>query len=315
MPLFFGALIIYISYIQFSDDERSKIYSAIKNANYFWVSLGVFLALVSHLLRAWRWGYMIKPLGIQPNFYHNIIAIGMGYAVNLLIPRGGELARAGVANRLDQIPMDKALGTIVAERVLDLLILLLLTATAILTGGPEIVNFFSGGINSAFAKAEWSELILYSLIAPIIGAIIYYLVKRTGIYKKIKGFLVGLLDGFSTIWTMKRKWLYLLHTVLIWALYVAMFYVCIFAIPETSSLGLSAVISAFVAGSFAVAFINGGFGAYPYLVAQVLLIYGISQVAGTSFGWILWTSQTLLVIFYGLVSLILLSFESRKIKI
>ncbi len=237
----------------------------------------------------------------------------MGYAVNLLIPRGGEIARAGVTNRLDGIPVDKALGTIVAERVLDLIILLGLTTVAIVLGGPEITEFFSAGFGSAFAKAEWSELLLYTTILTVILVLGFLVVKRMGFYSKAKTFVTGLMDGFSTIWTMKKKWLYLMHTILIWGLYVAMFYVCIFALPETSDLGISAVLSAFVAGSFAVAFINGGFGAYPYLVAQILAIYGISTVAGTSLGWILWTSQTLLIIVYGLVSLLLLSFATRQL--
>lgn len=109
---------------------------------------------------------------------------------------------------------------------------------------------------------------------------------------------------------MEQKWLYLAHTLFIWSMYLLMFYVSVFALPETALMPVSGILSAFVAGSFAVAFTNGGFGAYPYFIAQVLLLFGITETLGTSLGWILWTSQTALVLVYGLVSFIMLSIKN-----
>lgn len=312
LPLALGVFLIYISYSQFTSDQITEIKSNLIDADYFWILLGLALAFLSHLSRAWRWNYMLKAIGHKPAFLTNVMAIGTGYAMNLIIPRSGEVARAVVVNRVDQVPVDKAIGTIIAERVLDFLILLLITATSLTLSGDVIIDFFVERLNSAFAKADSSKLILYSIIAFISIAILVILFKYLKPFKKLKSFIAGLKDGFKTIWTMQQKWLYLLHTVFIWVMYLLMFYVCIFAIPGTALMPVSAILSAFVAGSFAVAFTNGGFGAYPYLIAQVLLLFGVSGTLGTSFGWILWLSQTALVLVYGLVSFIMLSIKNSR---
>ncbi|WP_292891317.1 lysylphosphatidylglycerol synthase transmembrane domain-containing protein [Nonlabens sp.] len=307
LPLLLGFFLIYYSYNQFTDLERDKIYSYLLDADYTWIVLSVILAFLSHLSRAWRWNYMLETLGASPKFITNIMAIGAGYAMNLIIPRSGEISRAAIVNRSDQVPMDKAIGTIIAERVLDLIVLLIITAVAILTAGDAIINFFKAHLNSAFAKAEPSKILLYSGIFIVLVFLIIFISRRIQLFNRLKSFILGVKEGFVTIWTMKKKWWYFFHTLFIWVMYVLMFYVSTFAIPGIGNIPLSALLCAFVAGSFAVAFTNGGFGAYPYFIAQVLLIFGISEPLGTSFGWILWLSQTLLVLVYGSLSLLLLS--------
>ncbi|WP_292901705.1 lysylphosphatidylglycerol synthase transmembrane domain-containing protein [Nonlabens sp.] len=307
LPLLLGFFLIYYSYNQFTDLERDKIYSYLLDADYTWIVLSVILAFLSHLSRAWRWNYMLETLGASPKFITNIMAIGAGYAMNLIIPRSGEISRAAIVNRSDQVPMDKAIGTIIAERVLDLIVLLIITAVAILTAGDAIINFFKAHLNSAFAKAEPLKILLYSGIFIVLVFLIIFISRRIQLFNRLKSFILGVKEGFVTIWTMKKKWWYFFHTLFIWVMYVLMFYVSTFAIPGIGNIPLSALLCAFVAGSFAVAFTNGGFGAYPYFIAQVLLIFGISEPLGTSFGWILWLSQTLLVLVYGSLSLLLLS--------
>ena len=307
LPLLLGVFIIYYSYNQFTQDQIEEIRSYIVTADYKWVFLSVFLAFLSHLSRAWRWNYMLQAMRYKPSFLTNVIAIGAGYAMNIFIPRSGEVARAAIINRSDQVPVDKALGTIIAERVLDVIMLLLITATAVLSAGNAIIDFFKDNLNSAFAKADTSKLFLYLSIFLLLIVLVVFIAKKVQLIGKIKGFLYGMKEGFMTIWTMKKKWLYLLHTLFIWGMYITMFYVTIYAIPGIASIPLSAILCAFVAGSFAVAFTNGGFGAYPYFIAQVLLIFGIEETLGSSFGWLLWLSQTSLVLVYGLVSLVLLA--------
>jgi hypothetical protein len=176
-----------------------------------------------------------------------------------------------------------------------------------LTASSEILGFFKNSLNSAFAKANPIKIVLYLSIFAIIVIAIILLLKKLKLMEKVRNFLLGIKDGFTTIWTMQDKWLYLAHTIFIWGMYLAMFYVCIFAIPDTDSMPISAVLCAFVAGSFAVAFTNGGFGAYPYLISQVLLLFSYSVTVGTAFGWIVWLSQTALVIVFGLVCFLLFS--------
>lgn len=304
-----GFFLIYHSYSQFTDEELDKVYSYLLKADYTWIILAVIFAFLSHLSRAWRWNYMLETLGTTPKFVTNVMAIGAGYAMNLIIPRSGEISRAAIINRSDRIPMDKAIGTIIAERVLDLILLLIITAIAILSAGDSIINFFKTRLSSSFAQAEPPKVLLYSGICIAIILLIAFISKRMRLYHKIKDFMIGMKEGFMTIWTMKKKGLYFLHSLFIWGMYVLMFYISIFAIPEIETLPISAILCAFVAGSFAVAFTNGGFGAYPYFIAQVLLFFGVPETLGTSFGWILWLSQTLMILVYGLISLLLLSLK------
>ena len=309
LPLFIGAWLIYYSYNQFTNEQLEQIYAQIKGANYYYVIVGLILALLSHLSRAWRWNYMLSQFGKPPTFLTNITAIGIGYAMNIFIPRSGELSRAIVVNRNHGIPVNKAIGTIVAERVLDFGILLLITAIALLLSQDVFLEYFIGGFKSAFAKANSSQLLLYLAIVISVILLGIFLIKRLGLYRKVLDFLKGMKEGFSTIWTMKKKWLYLIHTFFIWFMYLAMFYVSVFAISYEGTFAVAAILAAFVAGSFAVAFTNGGFGAYPFLIAQVLLLFHVPETVGTSLGWILWLSQTALVLVYGLISFILLSLK------
>lgn len=301
---------IYYPFSQYTDHQINEVKSYIIDANYSWIILGVSLAFLSHLSRAWRWNYMLKAIDYKPPFLTNILAIGAGYAMNLIIPRSGEVARAVITNRLDDVPVDKAIGTIIAERVLDFIILLIITATALLISGDVIIDFFKYRLSAAFAKTGSSTLLIYLIIIIILIILSVVLLKYFNPFQKIKNFINGLKDGFKTIWTMKQKWLYLAHTLFIWLMYLSMFYVSVFAIPGAANMPISAILSAFVAGSFAVAFTNGGFGAYPFFIAQVLLLFEIENTLGTSLGWILWTSQTALVIVYGLVSFIMLAIKN-----
>jgi len=311
VPLALGAYLIYLPYSSFSESERASVYSSIKEANYFYVILSLVLALASHLSRAWRWNYMLQELGPPPKFLTNVMAIGAGYVINLFIPRGGEIARAGVIKKSDGIPMDRALGTIIAERVLDLIVLLSITLVAFLQAADELIPFFKSSYDALIHRLEWQQLLVIGVIAFILIIVIYILARKLNFVQKLIGFLAGLKDGFMTIWTMEKKGLYLLHTLFIWAMYLLMFYVCFHAVSDFQNIEMPAVLSAFVAGSFSVAFVNGGFGAYPYLIAQVLMLFGYSQTLGTSIGWLLWLSQTLLVITYGSISLVLISLNEK----
>lgn len=308
LPLALGVILIYYSYIQFSQDQLDEIKKYLIDANYYWVALGMFLALCSHLSRAWRWNYMLAALDHRPKFIHNIAAIGAGYAMNMLIPRSGEVSRAVIVNRTDGIPIDQSIGTIIAERVLDFVILLIITLTAIILSGDLLLNFLVDGFNSAFAKAETSTLLLILTSLVVLIAFLFFLFKKLGLTQKIAAFVSGIKEGMMTIWTMEKKWSYLAHTIFIWVMYLAMFYVSTFAIPAVNDLSIAALLCAFVAGSFAVAFTNGGFGAYPLLIAKVLLLFSIPETIGTALGWILWISQTALILVYGLISMLLLSF-------
>ena len=310
-PLLIGAYLIYLPYSSFSEEERLIVYNSIKGADYSFIILSVALALASHLSRAWRWNYMLSKFENSPSFLTNVAAIGTGYVINLFVPRGGEVARAGVIRKTNGISMDRGLGTIIAERVLDLIVLLIITGIALLLAAEELLPFFSERLETLLNGTDTTMLTVLLIAVVVVFVLLYWAAKKFKVFRLIKNFVFGLKEGFMTIWTMEKKMLYLLHTLFIWSMYVLMFYVCFHSLEGFDGIALPAVLSAFVAGSFSVAFVNGGFGAYPYLIAQVLLLFGYSEILGTSIGWILWLSQTLLVIVYGSLSLVLISFNSR----
>lgn len=310
-PLILGAALIYIPYSGFTPDERDLIYESIKGANYNYVLIGVFLAFISHLSRAWRWNYMLTTISKKPKFITNVIAIGAGYAINLIIPRGGEIARAGVVKTFNDIPMDKAIGTIIAERVLDLVLLLSISVVAVALASEEMLPFLTNRLHQINSHISWLQLLFCITGLLIVSILSYWILRKSSFFARLKSFVTGLKIGFSSIWKMEKKWSYLGHTLFIWTLYVLMFYITFFSVPGFNDISWAAVLCAFVAGSFAVAFVNGGFGAYPFLIAQVLMLFGYSETLGTSIGWILWLSQTALVITYGAISLIMISFKKK----
>lgn len=309
LPLLFGAAIIIFAYYRFTPEQIEEIKRQVGAVDYSWIGLGLLLTLLSHLSRAWRWRYMLDAVGAKKDYLSCVTAIGAGYAMNLLIPRSGEVARAVIARDRLGITVEKALGTIIGERILDFLILILITLTALGLATDELLGFFSGVFDNAFAKANTRKIIYLSIVAAIIlitGIVLVYYLKPV---KKIKNFLEGIKEGLMTIYTMKSKWYYLLHTVFIWVMYLLMFYVCFFALPSISTVPVTGILAAFVAGSFAVAFTNGGFGAYPFLVAQVLVLFGVEETSGTAFGWVVWLAQTVLVFCYGITSFAIISLK------
>jgi hypothetical protein len=128
---------------------------------------------------------------------------------------------------------------------------------------------------------------------------------------KLKNLIKGLLDGVLSIFKMKKKWRFLWHTLFIWGAYIAMFWVIKYTVPETVSLTLGQILVAFVAGAFAMSTTNGGIGLYPIAVSGSLAIYGISDVSGDAFGWIMWISQTLMVVVFGAISFLVLPLWNR----
>lgn len=227
--------------------------------------------------------------------------------MNLTIPRSGEITRAVIVKKYENIPFDKAFGTIVAERIVDLILFFLFVVTAFVLQFSVLKRF-------VFEKIPVERLILLAVIG-FVGFIVFLLLW---IYSKwkfilfVKEKLAGLTEGMMSIVKMEKKWAFLFHSLFIWFTYVWMFYVAVFALKETSMISLGAVITAFVIGSLAIGFTNSGFGAFPLLIAQIFLLYSIPETVGTAFGWLVWTSQTALTIFLGGLSFLLLPVLNKK---
>ncbi|NIJ43683.1 hypothetical protein FHR24_000122 [Wenyingzhuangia heitensis] len=309
LPLLLGAFLIWLSLSKFTQEELNEIKISFYNANYWWVGLSIFLGFLSHVCRAHRWKYMLKPLGYQPKFYNNAMAVFVAYLVNLGIPRAGEFSRAATINQYEDVPFDKAFGTIVAERLADMVVYLLLIILAFFAQYELIKELIIDRIPPNPILIGTIGLVLLGIAYVIFNAI----KKSTKpFFIKIREFVTGLIEGIKTLFTMEKKWAYIFYTFLIWFLYVLMLYVVIYAFPETSHLGLDAILICFIMGTFSFATTNGGIGAYPYVIQQALLIYAIPETIGASFGWIAWTSQTILVLVLGGLSFLLLPILNKS---
>lgn len=302
-----GVFLIWFSYSKFSPEQLAEIKNHFKNANYRFLLLSLVFGFLSHLSRAYRWNFMLEPMGYKPKLMNNTMAVFTAYLFNLAIPRSGEVSRALVINKYDNVPFDKAFGTIVAERVADVLILGLLVLLALSMQFDTLKDFLLDLI-------PLQKLIVGILILGALGVTGILFVYKTSfsISIKIRNLVSGLKDGLLSILKMKKVWPFILHTIFIWVMYIAMFYICIYALEETSSFSFSTVIAAFVVGSFAIAFTNGGFGSYPFFIAEILLLFGISATVGTAFGWIVWISQFVMILIFGGLSLLLLPVYNRN---
>jgi hypothetical protein len=238
------------------------------------------------------------------------MAVLVAYLVNLIVPRAGEFARATAISKYENIPFEKAFGTIVSERIADVIMLLSIIAVAF---------FLQTELLSAYLfknSSSDTNYILYISIGIIVFSILFFkLIKRSNnpFIKKVQNFVYGLFQGVISIFKMKNKWAFIFHTVFIWLMYVLMFYSVTFALPETTNLPFGAIIVGFVVGGLSMALTNGGLGTYPIFVASAITLYGINVNAALAFGWIMWTAQTLMVLIFGGLSFLFLPIYNRNI--
>jgi len=308
-PILFGLGLIWYSLSKFTPSDFKSIKKSFETAHYSWVLLSVILAIFSHLSRAYRWQFLLEPLGYKPKFTNSILTVLVAYLLNLVIPRSGEVARAAAISKYENIPFQKAFGTIVAERVADVIMLLSIIGIAFIMQTKLLSEYLfkDDGAN------PWYKFIFLGSLA-LVTIILYIIFKKSNwaIVLKIKEFILGLLEGVMSIVHMKKKGVFIFHTVLIWTLYILMFYVMTFAIPETSHLPIGAIIVGFVVGGLSMALTNGGLGTYPIFVASVFILYGVGNNPARTFGWIVWTSQTLMVLVFGGLAMFVLPIYNRK---
>ena len=310
LSLVFGGAILYWYLSGFTREELQEIWYNIKHIEVKWLIFSLIMGLLSHIIRAYRWNYLLETLDYHPRKINLILTVGVSYLLNLVVPRAGEVARAGSLAKYEKdISFDKAFGTIVAERIADVVFLLFFILLALILQFDFIYKMIEPKLpeNPLLLGIELlGLLLLFIIFFKLIGR------SRNPFVLKIRGFISGLLHGMSSILKMPNKWWFLLQTALIWALYVGMFWVVLPAFPETAHLSFEAVLVGFIAGSIAMVISNGGFGVYPVFVAAALSLYGVSKATGTAFGLLMWTTQTLLVIIFGLLCLFLLPVVNKK---
>ncbi|MFS4492475.1 lysylphosphatidylglycerol synthase transmembrane domain-containing protein [Maribacter sp. 2308TA10-17] len=308
LPIALGVFLVWYLYDSTTSEQRSMIWNQIKNADPYWIGLSVLIGVSSHVSRAIRWNYLLEPLGYKGSILNNSMMIFTTYLANLGVPRSGEILRPTELATYEGVPFEKGFGTIVTERIVDVIMLLIVIFISILFQADLILGFLNEAGFGIYAG-------LAILIVGVIGLVVtIQIVKRSKspFAQKIKVFLTDMLAGITSIFRMKYKWAFVFHTLYIWFAYIAMFYVIKYTVPEMAHLGLGSMLVAFVGGAIAMTTTNGGFIAYPAFVSKSLEIFGISAVAGNAFGWIMWIAQTLMVIVFGAISFLLLPLLNRN---
>ncbi|WP_431133432.1 lysylphosphatidylglycerol synthase transmembrane domain-containing protein [Psychroserpens mesophilus] len=304
LPLLLGVLLVWYSLSKISVEELIAYF---KNADYFYIILGLFFGLLSHLSRAYRWKFMIEPLGYTLRLPNSIMAVFATYLVNYTIPRAGEITRATILTNYEGVPFEKGFGTIVAERIADMLVMLGIVSVTLFLEFDFIYQFFT-------ERFEPKKIIFGIIVLLVLTALFLVFIKRSQskIAIKLRSFVNGLVEGILTIFKMKHKWAFIFHTLFIWTMYVLMFYVTSLSIEETSALPFAAILIGFISASFSIAATNGGIGSYPVAVYAAFSIFAIAKEPSIAFGWIMWSSQTLMIIVLGGLSLIYLPIYNRK---
>lgn len=303
LPLLVGFALVWYSLSKISISVLSNYF---KEANYSWILLGLFFGLLSHLSRAYRWKFMLAPIGFKPKFTNNVLAVLVGYLVNLAIPRAGEVSRALVLTNYEDVPFEKGFGTIVAERIADLIMMFSIVGITLFVQFDFIYQLLTENFNI-------SKIILGTVVLLFLFIAFTFFVKRAkkGIFLKIKTFISGLLEGLTSIFKMKNKWSFIFHTVFIWIMYLAMFWATIPAINGLE-VPLGGVLIGFIAGGFAIAATNGGIGLYPIAVSSAFSLFHVSETPSEAFGWIMWTAQTAMIVVFGGLAFLLLPLVNKK---
>lgn len=304
IPLLLGIILVWYSLSQISINELLDYF---KKADYYWVGLGIFFGLLSHVSRAYRWKYLIEPLGYKLRFPNSLMSVMSAYLINYTIPRAGEISRATIIANYEKVPFEKGFGTIVAERIADMLVMLCIILFTLFYQYEFIRDLLVKNFNPV--------TIIIGLIGLIIfGAIFFVLIAKakSGIALKIKNFVQGIIEGATSIFRMKHKWSFIFHTLFIWGMYVLMFYVTSFSLEETTGIPFAAILLGFISASFSIAATNGGVGSYPVAVFAAFSLFNIAKEPSIGFGYIMWSSQTLLIIVLGGLSLIYLPIFNRR---
>lgn len=291
------------------------IKNAFKRVNYWWILVSVLFAVVSHYCRAIRWKDMFNAIGYNPRMSNVFNAVIATYLGNLAFPRLGEVMRCSFLATYEKIPLQKSLGTMITERFVDLICLGTVFLFTVLFEYEVFLQFYTENIKSQNQDSNSTiiKIVILSILA-IGGVVFLVLLKKNKLpfADKVKHLIIGLLEGVKSIAKLKNKWSYVFYTILMWVMYWGMNVSSLLALPDTADVALSAALPCLLFGGIAMTLVQGGIGIYPIFMAQVLLLYNIAKPIGYAYGWVAWTVQTALVIFFGALSLFLLNYLNRR---
>jgi uncharacterized protein (TIRG00374 family) len=325
VPLALGVYLIWYFFASMTPESKTYFYKAIRETNYGWIALSLMLSFCAYLSRAYRWKYVLEPLGYKTKFWNRYHALMIGYLVNMTIPRAGEASRSAMLYRSDGVPFSKSFGTIIAERAVDLCMLASVALLTAFIGYDDFQAIFSQ-IKTQFTPTEteggfpW-KMVIYAVLGLGFVLVVLLMIFNSSIKQKIMGFVKDVFAGLFSILKSKNPLAYAGHTLLIWFLYILYFAIPFLSLEETKDFPLDGILLGFIAGSLGITFTNGGIGAFPILIGMVVVfVMGDENpnalAVGNALGMIIWSSQTILLIVMGLISLVLLpkNFEKEDAK-
>ncbi|MBK8442990.1 MAG: flippase-like domain-containing protein [Sphingobacteriales bacterium] len=311
--LLLGLGIAYWSVKDIAPDKRAEMLASFKEVNYYWMFLSLFAVFLSNWSRSVRWQMLLEPVSHKPHLYNTFLSLLVAYFVNLAFPRLGEATRTSLVSRYEKISFEKVLGTTFTDRILDLLLLALLTALSVLLLFGKIGNFAKSFLwENVYSKFSW-----WQLVAVLAGFVIFFvalkiLAARVHFVEKFKNFLHRMWEGIFSVRRIKQQGAFVFHSFFIWAMYYMMIYCALQSMESTQHLSLLETLSVLAFGTFGFIFTPGGIGAYPLLVASLMVLYQVPYEKGLAFGWIVWVMQSIFIIIAGIIALILLPLFNKK---
>jgi uncharacterized protein (TIRG00374 family) len=310
-----GIFLVWLAVKDKTDEELNSISLSIRQADYVWILISVVISGLSHLFRAMRWRILLEPLGHNTKISNTFFAVMVGYLANCAVPRLGEVTRCGVLTRYEKVPFTQGFGSVIAERALDVVCLILLFFLMLgleftrISGIADklIFSFISRKIDALAAKPTF---LVIAVISFSVLLILFYIFRKkinALLSGKLRSFFHGLWLGLKSVKDVNRPVAFVVHTILIWLMYVLQVYLCFLAFEETAGLGFTVAVVITVFGSLGVAVVPGGTGAYQYIVIMILTsVYLVAEPAAFAFAWSVWAAQIALILALGLISVILL---------
>lgn len=310
---FFLGLGFGLLWLSFRKLDYNEIRQDIMEADYHWLFIALVFAIGAHIIRALRWNMLINEMGYKTRLSTTFFAVMIGYLANTAVPRMGEFMRCGVLSKKEKIPFNSLFGTVISERLIDLIMLFIIIILVIVFQ-LDLVGTFVGDIFAPIIHAIFSNItsivLFIGSILLLFGISIWFIwhsrrwVKKFRFYNKVRGFVDGLLDGIKTVMKLKQKGLFIVYTILIWAFYAVMVYMPVLMLKETNHLLFVDGLTILAIGSLGiVAPVPGGIGAYHFIVKSILVeLYAIEANAAGAFAAITHAGQTILNVLVGALS-------------
>lgn len=318
--VFFLGLGIFLLWLTLRKSNWNSIIDDLSGANYIFLIPATLMLLLSHFIRALRWKILMEPLGYHPSTTNTFLAVLVGYWANLAVPRLGEVLKCTILGRYEKVPADKLIGTIVAERAIDVCTLGITMLITVLSQ-YELIGDFSKELFTKFFTSRSGTFSLYKVgiftLIMLSFILLFVWVFRNlthlAIVIKTKNIFLGIWQGLTSIRYIKHKWTFLFHSVMIWALYLYSTYMGFFAMQDMAHFGIRGALSALTFGSFGMIIPSpGGIGSFQYAIQQVMMLYGVTPEKGLSLGMLIWFAQTGIVIIFGTVAFLLLPVINKK---